>query len=327
MTRCSRSNWTPKSQPIHRSAPRTSAPAPRTSRAPTTGRNDRQHSATSRRSQATHPGSGAPASSHETGPRLAPRQARPIGDVGSDHPRERLIPTSTDIGSRGFSWRSLRDSRRRTEGWSPWLHRFLSAPTSTPPRYAGRRAALQTPIRRAVFCRWPRSTTARRGPRRRALAARVEAGPVPLVDGVVRWRLVDLARWVWEEFRVSISPQTLSRELRAMGYRKLSARPRHQAQDPNGLEAYKKVPRRAGGYRQGTGPRQAYRGLVPGRDAHRPEEQDHPPLGAPRQPAGGTERPAHRLGLHFRRHLSQGGQGRRPRHAPLRNRGHEPAPD
>jgi hypothetical protein len=48
---------------------------------------------------------------------------------------------------------------------------------------------------------------------------------------VVRWRLIDLAQWVFEEFRVTISKQTLSRELRAMGFRKLSARPRHQAQD------------------------------------------------------------------------------------------------
>ena len=61
---------------------------------------------------------------------------------------------------------------------------------------------------------------------RRALAARVEAGPIPAAHGVVRWRLVDLAQWVWEEFRISISTQTLSRELRGLGHRKLSARPR-----------------------------------------------------------------------------------------------------
>ena len=48
----------------------------------------------------------------------------------------------------------------------------------------------------------------------------------------MRWRLIDLAQWVYAEFRISISKQTLSRMLRAMGYRKLSARPRHHAQDP-----------------------------------------------------------------------------------------------
>jgi len=45
---------------------------------------------------------------------------------------------------------------------------------------------------------------------------------------------------VFEEFRLSISKQTLSRELRAMGFRKLSARPRHHAQDTDALEAFKK---------------------------------------------------------------------------------------
>src|SRR5919202_3937045 len=60
---------------------------------------------------------------------------------------------------------------------------------------------------------------------RAALRARLDDGPIPSVHGVVRWRLVDLIAWVWEEFRMTISKQTLSRELRAMGYRKLSARP------------------------------------------------------------------------------------------------------
>jgi hypothetical protein len=54
--------------------------------------------------------------------------------------------------------------------------------------------------------------------------------PTAAIDGVVRWRLVDLCQWIWEQFRVGIAKQTLSRELRAMGYRKLSARPRHHAQ-------------------------------------------------------------------------------------------------
>jgi len=41
---------------------------------------------------------------------------------------------------------------------------------------------------------------------------------------VVRWRLIDLSQWIYEEFRITVAKQTLSRELRAMGYRKLSAR-------------------------------------------------------------------------------------------------------
>ncbi|MBW6426218.1 winged helix-turn-helix domain-containing protein, partial [Rhizobium sp. XQZ8] len=41
--------------------------------------------------------------------------------------------------------------------------------------------------------------------------------------------------------RISVSEETLGRELRAMGYRKLSARPRHHAQDAEAAEAFKKT--------------------------------------------------------------------------------------
>src|SRR5580704_9788470 len=37
---------------------------------------------------------------------------------------------------------------------------------------------------------------------RAALAAIIESGPIPAAHGVVRWRIVDLCQWVWEEFRV-----------------------------------------------------------------------------------------------------------------------------
>jgi transposase len=76
---------------------------------------------------------------------------------------------------------------------------------------------------------------------RAALAAMVENGPIPAVHGVVRWRIIDLCQWVWEEYAISVSKQTLSRELRAMGYRKLSARPRHHAQAAGAVEAFKKT--------------------------------------------------------------------------------------
>ena len=74
-----------------------------------------------------------------------------------------------------------------------------------------------------------------------ALRRIITAGPNPAVDGVVRWRLIDLAQWVYAEFGIAISKQTLSRMLRGLGYRKLSARPRHHAQDPAALEAFKKT--------------------------------------------------------------------------------------
>jgi transposase len=76
---------------------------------------------------------------------------------------------------------------------------------------------------------------------RRALARMVESGPIPAVHGVVRWRLIDLAQWIFEEFRITIAKQTLSRELGSMGYRKLSARPRHHAQAAGAIEDFKKA--------------------------------------------------------------------------------------
>ena len=78
-----------------------------------------------------------------------------------------------------------------------------------------------------------------------ALRRIVEAGPNPATDSVVRWRLIDLAQWVYAEFGISISKQTLSRMLRGLGYRKLSARSRHYAQDPAAGEAFKKALPRA----------------------------------------------------------------------------------
>jgi putative transposase len=76
---------------------------------------------------------------------------------------------------------------------------------------------------------------------RRALAQKIEDGPNPAADGVVRWRLIDLAQWIFEDYRISVTKQILSRELRAMGYRKLSARPRHHAQDAAAVAAFKKT--------------------------------------------------------------------------------------
>jgi len=75
---------------------------------------------------------------------------------------------------------------------------------------------------------------------REALAATVEQGPIPAIHEVVRWRLIDLMQWVWEEFAISLSEATMSRELKALGFSKLSARPRHYAQNEFAIEDFKK---------------------------------------------------------------------------------------
>ena len=80
---------------------------------------------------------------------------------------------------------------------------------------------------------------------RQEIARLIESGPISAIHGVVRWRLIDLAQWIFEEFRITIAKQTLSRELRAMGYRKLSARPRHHAQAEGAIDDFKKTSPRA----------------------------------------------------------------------------------
>jgi transposase len=75
---------------------------------------------------------------------------------------------------------------------------------------------------------------------RDAMAKIVESGPIPAIHGVVRWRLIDLAQWVWDEFGISVSEATMSRELKALGYSKLSARPRHHAQNELAIADFKK---------------------------------------------------------------------------------------
>ena len=79
------------------------------------------------------------------------------------------------------------------------------------------------------------------GEQRRALVAMVEAGPIPAIHEVVRWRLIDLVQWVFDEYDLSVTKQILSRELRALGYRKLSARPRHHEHDEAAVVAFKKA--------------------------------------------------------------------------------------
>ncbi|WP_085979595.1 IS630 family transposase [Roseibium sp. TrichSKD4] len=75
---------------------------------------------------------------------------------------------------------------------------------------------------------------------RRALIEIVERGPYPSVDAVVRWRLKDLAAWILSEFGIVVDERTVSRELKNAGYRRLTARPQHPAQNEFAVEDFKK---------------------------------------------------------------------------------------
>ena len=53
-------------------------------------------------------------------------------------------------------------------------------------------------------------------------------------------RLIDLVQWLHEEFAVSLDETTVGRELKKLGYVKLTARPRHHAQNEYAMDAFKK---------------------------------------------------------------------------------------
>ena len=76
---------------------------------------------------------------------------------------------------------------------------------------------------------------------RQALAQIVEDGPIPAIHGVVRWRRKDLALWIFEEFGISLEESSVGRELRALGFRKITARPRHKGQNEFAVEDFKKT--------------------------------------------------------------------------------------
>ena len=114
----------------------------------------------------------------------------------------------------GMDRQTLRDwvHRSNAEGFAGLTNRRGA---SRPPRLA--------PAQVAVLVSW------------------VEAGPDPSVDGVVRWRRQDLRTRIAERFGVELHKRTVSKYLAALGYRRLSVRPRHPKTDPEAQDAFKKA--------------------------------------------------------------------------------------
>jgi len=73
------------------------------------------------------------------------------------------------------------------------------------------------------------------------LARMVREGPDPAVDGVVRWRRVDLKRRIKARFGVVMHERTVGKQLATLGFRRLSVRPRHPKSDPEAQETFKKT--------------------------------------------------------------------------------------
>ena len=73
------------------------------------------------------------------------------------------------------------------------------------------------------------------------LAQIVEAGPDPAVDGVVRWRRIDLVHLIDKRFGITIAERTISTLLKELGFAHISGRPKHPKQESHVIEAFKKT--------------------------------------------------------------------------------------
>lgn len=69
----------------------------------------------------------------------------------------------------------------------------------------------------------------------------VETPPDLVIDGVVRWRCVDLKEKIADRFGVSLSERSVSRILNERGFRKLSARPKHPEVNTAAQEAFQQT--------------------------------------------------------------------------------------
>lgn len=88
------------------------------------------------------------------------------------------------------------------------------------------------------------------------LAAVIEAGPEFERDGVVRWRCVDLKQLILSRWNIAYHERTIGKLLRRLGFRHISARPRHLGQDPTAIDEFKKtLPSGSARSRQSLSPR------------------------------------------------------------------------
>lgn len=107
-----------------------------------------------------------------------------------------------------------------------WVHRFNTAGPD------------------GLLNRWSPGPSSRLSPEQKVeLAALVEKGPNRAVDGVVRWRRIDLQKVIKGRFGVDYHERYVGKLLKELGFSHMSARPRHPAQDVEIIEAYKKTSR------------------------------------------------------------------------------------
>jgi transposase len=73
------------------------------------------------------------------------------------------------------------------------------------------------------------------------LEAIVVAGPDPALDGVVRWRRIDLQALIKRRFEVEYHERSVGKLLHRLDLRRLSVRAQHPSSAPAAQEAFKKT--------------------------------------------------------------------------------------
>jgi transposase len=105
-----------------------------------------------------------------------------------------------------------------------WVHRYNKLGVSgLISRHSPGRASLLTELQRAEFLDL------------------VLAGPDPEINGVVRWRCVDLQAEVARRFGVKVHENTIGRWLHELGLTRLQPRPYHPKKDPEDESTFKKT--------------------------------------------------------------------------------------
>src|SRR6516225_2421884 len=159
--------------------------------------------------------------------------------------------------------------------------------------------------------------------RHKAFLARiVEEGPIPAIDGVVRWRACDLIMRLYEEFGLSVSDDTIYRALKTLGFSHMTPGRRLTSRVPRPWTRSKKLRRACGGNPRGACTRHIGRGLVSRRDAGGPKEQADLSLGQERLTPPCRPRSTDPIDLSVWCGLSRTWSRRRPCAAGLQLRSH-----
>jgi transposase len=170
-----------------------------------------------------------------------------------------------------------------------WVHRFNAAGPE------------------GLFDHWTEGPKPRLSPEQLAeFAAIVERGPDRKVDGVVRWRRIDLNASSSRNSASTITNAMSESCSRSSAFPTSAQGPATPRKTNGSSRLSKKLPARLKRPSRRVAGDHAGRNLVSGRSAHRPEERPRAAMGQARNAATPASRPALRQRLSIRRHPARG---------------------